>query len=113
MDYSISIQDIKDYLATKQDDETVGVTIEGDKCLAASTLKWKYPGVEVGVAWYNTGARIDTEFINFPKDVQSVANTFDSMERPEDEKNGTSITKAKLRESIPELFEQEGEQANG
>jgi len=107
MDYSISMFDIRVYLATKQDDETVGVTVEGDMCLAANTLKWKYPGVPVGVAWYNTGARIGETFIKFPEDVTSVANTFDGMEKSEDSRNGTAITKAELRERIPELFEEE------
>lgn len=106
--YTISLEDIRAYLATKQDDETVGVTIEGDVCLAANTLKHKYPGADVGVAWYNAGARINDTFIKFPEDVTQVANTFDNMERREDYRDGTPITKAQLRERMPELFTTEG-----
>lgn len=112
-DYTITVEDIKAYLSTKQDDERVGVTVEGDRCLAANTLKHKYPGVYVGVAWYNTGSQIGDTFIDFPEDVTMVANTFDSMQRPEDSDIGTPITKAELRERLPELFEQEGEPNNG
>ena|SRR5260221_12853558 len=42
--YTITMQDIEDYLDSKQDDEVIGVTCDGMNCLVAKAFKAKYPG---------------------------------------------------------------------
>jgi hypothetical protein len=44
--YTITLDDVQAFLDSKRDDETVGVTCDGGKCLAAMAFKAKYPEID-------------------------------------------------------------------
>ncbi len=43
--YSITLQDIENYLDSKADDEVVGITCDGGRCLVAEAFRMKYPEI--------------------------------------------------------------------
>ena len=55
MTYELTQADIDAYLDSKQDDEVIGITCHGNKCLVAEVLKAKYGTsrvlVALGEAW--------------------------------------------------------------
>jgi hypothetical protein len=44
--YSLTAQDVEDYLATKQDEDTVGIPCDSEHCLLAQAFKHKYPHID-------------------------------------------------------------------
>src|SRR5258708_2207447 len=56
MTFSLNLQDVEDYLDSKQPDEVVGITCEASRCLVAEAFKMKYP--ECGVIVDSTGISV-------------------------------------------------------
>lgn len=108
MQYTISTEDIKNYLNHLADNDHVGIPNHSDYCLIAETLRWKYPKASrVRVESFNAGAYVDFERVDFPKGVYDTAEKFDGLAESEDV-HGDPVTVATLRVYMPELFGQEG-----
>lgn len=106
--YTIDMQDIKNYLATLQEDDHVGTPDHREQCLVAKTLKHKYPGIAVWVLTNNEGAAIlgSEDTVDFPTDVFEAAEKFDNLWPDYHDRQGNEppITLTVLREKMPELF---------
>jgi hypothetical protein len=110
--YSITIEDIQLYLSTILEDGPVGTPQHMSECLIAKTLQWKYPHVGSHVRYGNGGAYVAGSLVEFPVEVYLAAEKFDSLwplEWNNDAEYGEPITRAILRERMPELFEGQGE----
>ena|SRR6185312_16840714 len=85
MNYEITTEDIDAYLATKQDEDTIGYTHDTRKCLIAEAIRQKYhlnrPMAFVSVGLRN--AYIHTSdmhvHIALPEEVQVSLDRFDHM----------------------------------
>ena len=96
---SITMQDIRDYLATKGMDEVIGEAMNGYACLAHNVLCWKYGLEEEEVLALRTHATLYAwGVIDFPEDVERAVGVFDDMRMP-----GTLITKAEYMEEVGAL----------
>lgn len=97
--YSVSLGDIRRYLASKQPNETVGSTSSTSFCLVARAMDHKY---EQGIFVVN-GTHFSTVTANepwhpLPDDVLEVVKQFDDMA---DEY--TDISRKEVEEAIPQL----------
>ncbi len=100
--YTISIQDIKDYVATVPEGDPVGEPHSSYHCLVANTLTRKYSGAFSHIVGRNRGAWMYGETLEFPPDVFQAAEKFDALWNIRYEE--APITVAVLRERMPELF---------
>jgi len=103
-EYTLTLPDIRAFVASKQPDELVGKPGSRSSCLVACTLAWKYPGVRnIDVSGSNTfvHCRDESGFVSveLPTDVESTADSFDYL------KWGDNwITRKQLEEQMPKLF---------
>lgn len=102
----ISINDIKEYLATLTEDQEVGIPQHKSQCLAARTIRHKHPGVSICMGPHNYDNKVGSYTVELPEDVHTIAEKFDDLWEPWDfeEDYGEPITKSVLRERMPELF---------
>ncbi|HZU01588.1 MAG TPA: hypothetical protein VFA10_18105 [Ktedonobacteraceae bacterium] len=99
--YKITMQDIEDYLATKEDDEEVGVTCSGNHCLAAKAFLQKYPalpGVLIGYADISVFEIREERWkeSKTPPEIRHLIRQFDNLHNGD---IGRSITKREWLES--------------
>jgi hypothetical protein len=102
MTYSVSMEDVKAYVATVPEGEEVGVPNNMDYCLVASTLRWKYPDVSSHVKEYNLGATVAGQLVLFSDELFNTAEKFDSLWDSSD--CCGVVTTTILKERMPELF---------
>ena len=75
----ITTQDIDAYLATKQDDEEIGITCKARKCLLARVFQWKYPGHDIGIAVQSVV--IDGEWYDLSDEMHMLYWDFDMLHK--------------------------------
>ena len=81
--YSITIQDIENYLDDKDDDEVIGITCDGMKCLVAEAFRMKYPDALVMVSatalsvWPDKA--IKWEDVTIDADISTIVAEFDYL----------------------------------
>ncbi len=96
--YEITMQDINGYLATKSDNEVIGVCMDGNGCLAHNTLTWKYGLEDDAVLAVCTHAWVSGNgVLDFPEDVEEVVHKFDMFKNPD-----SPVTKAEFMAAMGE-----------
>lgn len=100
MDYTITTKDIKDYLATLQDDEEAGKTGDIQHCLIARALAHKYDQLfYVGT----TGFWLASTPMSTMKMSREVSNIRMAFDNSLDEQRVFSRTRVEVETGIPEL----------
>jgi len=83
MNYTLTLQDVENYLDSKRDDEVIGVTCDSMKCLVAEAFKLKYPGCNVMVDRHAIDVwpprAIDWSYIRIDPGVSAIVERFDTF----------------------------------
>lgn len=94
MTYSVTIRDIKDFLASLAPDESVGHPGKGWSCLVSNALKHKYKKeFIVGLTEFGTS---EEELNPLTDDIKVVVDKFDNF-------FVEFVTRAQVEEAMPEL----------
>lgn len=104
--YTLTLQDIKDFVAAAGPKSSVGMPRSCSSCLVASALKWKYPWLAyVEVEGDNETAEVfeniteSAETVYLPTAVETEADTFDTLGA-----YGSVVTREELEARMPQLF---------
>lgn len=95
MDYSITIPDIKRYLASLKPEDPAGDTTSSTACLVAQAIQHKYGAREVRVAHYGFAIG-GTQYPIEEEEVSGVIWDFDILP-------GQFPTRAEVEQAIPSL----------
>lgn len=109
---TITLNDLKSYVAQLAPEDMVGECASFTHCLVANAAKWKYPEHYAKVRFDNRTVSIagavsnnPPEVVELTPDVTNIALKFDDWEKMQQGKH--SPTKAELMEYMPELFTEE------
>ena len=96
-EYTITIPDLKQYLAGLGEDDTAGICRDSTSCLLARALSWKYGGkFEAShlsfATWHSSVNHLVSE------DIQKVILAFDKIGP-----YGSEVTRKQVEQSIPAL----------
>lgn len=85
--YTLTVEDVESYLATRGDDDPVGAPCHAGKCLLAQAFEWKYPRVarpEYYLIVDPDRIYVEGTTIAIPlgDEVQHYMNIFDNIGRP-------------------------------
>ncbi len=91
MNYTLTLQDVEDYLDSKQPDEVIGITCHSEKCLVSEAFIAKYPEVisaSIGGGYATIGLRDDSALktIKLSTDMQILYHRFDGLNKGEIER---------------------------
>jgi len=79
MPYTLTMQDVDAFLASKGDDEVIGITCHSSKCLLANVIRMKDPEakqIEVGGGQFV----VDGETVKLSPDLIVLYHEFDALE---------------------------------
>lgn len=96
-EYTITIDDIKGYLATFGPNDTVGLCRDSTSCLVSRALNWKY-GTKFEASHDSFATWHSTENIPTTPDIRQVVIDFDKIGP-----YGAEITRKQVEESIEQL----------
>ena len=104
--YTLTLQDIKDFVAAAGPKSSVGMPKSCSSCLVATAVKWKYPQLTyVEVEGDNETAEVfenitePAAMVYLPTDVETAADTFDTLGA-----YGRVVTREELEIMMPSLF---------
>lgn len=102
--YPLTLEHVKHYLATKQEDEPVGLCLNSMACLLTETLNFTYPNVK---AWrVDVGTYSNSEMagsINLERDVDYLRKAFDFIYVGIGSGFSVPVTKVQIRERLEHL----------
>jgi len=98
----VTVQNIRDYLGTLEEDAVAGITNDSRQCIVARTLSWLYAGyVDIRVASLPGIVVLNDEVMKLADEVQSLAVAFDNLD--ETARTLLPITRHQVEQNIPSL----------